>query len=256
MEIVISALTVIVNVFMTLPSRTLAASDSKKAEIGRRFAQFVQILDGVISRAYFLLSRLEHLIQVRGTDQYDKERRQLEALIENQIQDLSRLDTLLEQDITSSNLLDDIVGFNKDEFFREPTRIQTVLSIYQPHLGTSLQSVIGFKRYTLSTFARIFANNKDLNEESFVIRELVYVDPFLMNDSTFASVLKHGAHDEAVTNQLVRMDRLRFQNLDLTKQAERELYFTRARTRLDELSNARDQLAELIRQYYEPHLLA
>ena len=77
MEAIISALGVILSALMELPSRTVAATDAKKASISKTLTQFVNVLDAVIARGYLILSKLESLATLKDGQEFKENTKEL-----------------------------------------------------------------------------------------------------------------------------------------------------------------------------------
>ena len=175
---------------------------------------------------------------------------QLKNLIRHQIEDLRTAGSTLQHGLMWSTVLFDIPNFDQFDFLRKPTNVQKVLSIYEPDLGPALSFVIEWKSNILTGLAEKFARNiASLEGGKLIVRELVYIDHDLLKR-------QHSkVHFLETLEEAEKTGSVKFQELDLSIPAERRRYLSRARKRLQEIQAARDQLAKLIQEHYEPHHL-
>lgn len=251
MDAILSALGLLLNALISLPARTAAASDAKKAEIAKTLAQFVSLLDKVLARGHTILFELEKLASLKKDQlEFSKEVKRLHSLTKDQIKDLHLVGALIQEKLITGSTLFGIPGFDYIAFRYEPTKIRKVISIYEPDLGSKLHHVIGLKTNILEDFAWIFAETtKTFELNSVVVKELVYIDP---------NVLEIG-YEEAnilgVLEEAEKLGKVKFKELNLAIPAQRNQYLSRERKRLQQIKNAREQLTKLIEQHYAPHHL-
>lgn len=233
---------------MDIPSRTMAATDIKKVQIAKTLAELVNILDTVIARGYAILERLEILPSIEDESEYSRGIRELKALIHNQIDDLKAIGKTIQHNFLWSDTLMNIPNYDMFEYLHKPTKVQQVLSVYEPDLGSALYCVLEWKSNILTGLAENFEQNIDSNDKSNLrVKEIVSIDTELLK-SQGAKIRFQKTLEEAKKN-----NKIKFQDIHLSNPAERKKYLSRAKKRLKELENARKKLAKLIREHYEPH---
>ncbi|EKQ71168.1 hypothetical protein OsccyDRAFT_1497 [Leptolyngbyaceae cyanobacterium JSC-12] len=169
MEALISALGLVISTLMGLPALTVAATDAKKARIGKALFRFVNVLDTIISRGNQILDKIEAVALASNDSDFQVAVEELRGLAERQIESLEGIQEELKEGLRWE-------GFDSDsemsDLFEKPTDVQKVLSVYEPDLGQSLSVVLGFKKNVLRNFARYFGRNLESLDRYNLANEL------------------------------------------------------------------------------------
>lgn len=248
MEALISALGLVISTLMGVPALTVAATDAKKARIGKALFRFINALDTIISRGNRILDKIETIALASSDSDFQVAVEELRGLAEHQIESLEDIQEELRKGLKWEGVGLDL---EMSALLEKTTDVQKVLSIYEPDLGQSLNVVLGFKRYLLINFARYFAQNlESLDRDNLTIKEIIFIKPnyLIVLDSLLDRYPEEMVEAEA-------QGLIKTQTLNLSSTLEREDYLHKARKRLSELQCARQKLTELIKRYYEPHHL-
>ena len=247
MDVIISALGLIVSELLKWPARAVAVSDIQKARLAKTIFGFIEILDRLIVRGYEILEKLDMLPSIEQRAQFIQAETELIELVEQQLEDLRKSVR--------------IIQYNYGGFWPHVglTDVRKVLTVYEPDLGDSLRGVIGPKSEVLTQLASIFSHSiEEFKRKSLIVREVEYVEYWDFPDYPFADLMTLQQLKEMFKEDLARAEKrgiIRYRRVNLSIPQERREYLSRAAMRLKELEMARTRLADLLKEHFEPQYL-
>lgn len=233
METIISVITLVLNAFMDIPSRSVAGTERKKAEAAKSLARTLELLNQIIQRGHEILHLLETLFEVDSEQHFKQIGKQLAALY-------------IYQSKTLNLLVRSFRVFSTELYFRPKLRkmayisqiVRPILTVYSPDLEHSLWKIFNYKGQVLLINTELFENLS--NKEGLVIRE-----PILPNNLPEDVIEFEMTHDIK--------EKTKYREMNLGDPHERQKYLSRARERLAELKRVKNLLAVFIKENYEPH---
>lgn len=239
MEAFISALGLLISALMDLPGRAVAATEQKKNKIGKELYQIVTALDKVIKQGYEILAKIEQLANTQDELEFKKQIRELSKLLDDQMKLI--IDT--GEDVAYNYLGGFYWQDPKGIHLGHPTNVSKVLSIYQPDLGNHIAGILSTKSSIIFIFLKLLQENlNQFNTKNLWLKEIEIIDMSKFRIPRYQTL-----------ESWEKAEGIRFKTINLLNNKERTSYLTHSRKRLKELETARVELANLIKQYYEPH---
>ncbi len=245
MESLLTALGLLLDALLNLPSRGVAINDGKKAVLAKNFSELIVRIDTIIMRGHEILVRLEHLLDNLESKDFNMQKEALGSLIWKQICEVHSLEYYFDTPITDAKVV-----------WRRPailSELPLVLSIYSPEHLARMKTIFRKKRDNLDGFYHGFIQRtlNDFRKDKMIITEIVSIDD--ETPKVFLQKLLSANPEDDNVSQFAHLIRQRQFNLAIPKQ--RAEYFARAKANLLELENTREQIAKFIREHYEPHYL-
>jgi hypothetical protein len=246
MQLFLTALAILVNIFMSIPSRNKALTDEKKPILGKSLVIFVNLIDIAIEKGEKIIDSIDRLIKYGDVC---SAKDSLLRLINEQLVILHEI---------SSQISKKVLWNSEDYGFTdipECSDVSQVLSIFQPGLISSLESIISLKLEILSQAMLILADDiKNFVPGKCIIREIesaeatdIFMAYYSVNPKETA-LLDH--YQEMVENGDIIVT-----HYDMANSTERSEYILKIKTGLSDLKKGRENVAEFIRQHFEPHHL-
>ncbi len=143
MEVIISALGIVVGALLNIPSRAADLSEQKKGLLARELVQLVEMLGRVGARGERILDLIDALPSSLYVMDAAGRRRELIELIDQQTRELARIGDKVRYDILGDrSALRDSYAIKESIHSGE---IEKVLRVYEPGLAPRLSSVVGLK---------------------------------------------------------------------------------------------------------------
>jgi hypothetical protein len=225
LETIISAIGLVLNLLMDIPSATVASSEAKKARAAKILAKLVKQLDEIILRGHKILSVLDTLPDTLNTkSKINDVCDELEELLESQKIALNQIASDIQIDFFVN---DDIKNSAGIKFQKNNTELHKILTIYESEGVKIWGPALAGKRWMMSAFhSEVLENIEKL--------ELELDDP------------------HRIIPYIALSDYLGF---NFSSAKDRNKYIREARKRLKAIEEGRANLSKLIQQHYEPHHL-
>lgn len=249
MQLVLTALGILINIFLAIPSHNKALTDQKKPMLGKTLVSFVNLIDIAIEKGENIVDTIDQLFKY---DAVCAGKNDLCRLINEQLVILHELSCQVQIKMCWEG---ETFGFDDIEIFK-PTDVSKVLSIYEPGVLSSLSAVISHKFEILSQTMMILSEDI-LNSlpEKFLIRE---IEPVADTTEIFLAVYPLKSTRSSLMDhfqKLVDGGFITVTYYDMANSTERTEYILKIKTGLNDLKAGRESVAEFIRQNFEPHHL-
>lgn len=250
MEVIISALALLISVLMGIPTRAKDATDAKKARLGKKLTEITLKLDSILRRAHVIIDLIDQL--PTASDQAMKRAilNRLLATIDEQIEDLSNIGKEIQSEFLWGFQYQEIPELDSFKILHSSTDVYKILSIYQPDLGDRLEYILEYKTNLLVGLSYVLKDEIiKIVQQSATIREIRKIDLGLIS-SQLGKYRFQEQLQEAEDRGLIE-----FEEINILDQESVSQYLSRARQRLSEIQVARKNLNDFIREQFSPHEL-
>jgi hypothetical protein len=246
MNAIISALSLFISTLFGIPARAKAATDAKKAKLGKRLADITIVLDDVLRRADAILDFMQQL-PMADSEERKSIGRDLLAVVDKQIVDLKKIGSYFQHEFLWGFEYSSVPKLDSFSLLHDTTDVFKVISIYEPDLGKCLGNILEHKTNLLVELARVLSQELQRTQEFATLRDIRWIDHQVIASQVNKFRFTKGVY-EAESKGLVE-----FEEIDLTDQSSVQRYVDGARSRLNEIKGARSTLAALIRDQFDMH---